>query len=113
MINFHFNNMTTFPRKIRIEIPFQVISGPKGIKLTLDAAQIFIDNPGMGTPRLVEYRGETMTFDCAMSNVGEIIPEADSYEDAQWAYDWLGKISDDTDSWLDYHYNRIESSVKV
>lgn len=84
--------------------PNQVINGPKGIRLELDASEIFPDDPGMGTPRLVWVGKESMTLDCAMDNVGEIIPDAKTFEDAKWAYDWLKSLSDDADKWLDCQY---------
>jgi len=43
----------------------KTLRGPGGIKLVLDPAEVFPDDPGQGTPALVEYKGGTATFWCA------------------------------------------------
>ena len=34
----------------------KILKGPSGVKLILDQSQIFPDDPGNGTPALVEYK---------------------------------------------------------
>ena len=43
------------------------LKGPDGIVLELDSSQIFPDDPGQGTPAMVEYKGGYATFNCAQS----------------------------------------------
>lgn len=87
---------------IAIDVPRQILEGPKGLRLVLNAREIFPDNPGEGTPRLIEYQGDTMTFDCALDNITDLIG-ASVYEQAEFAYDWLISVRDEADAWLDYH----------
>lgn len=101
-----------YSKTIDKESKHQTIMGPRGIKLVLDASQIFPNNPGDGTPCLIYYKRETMTLECGTQNVGEIIPEAESYEDAEWAYDWINSLYDAADEWLTYHWDRIELEQK-
>lgn len=55
------------------------LNGPQGVKLHLDSTQIFPDDPGNGTPALVEWRGETGTYWCS-ADTGEcgdrMLPES-------------------------------------
>jgi len=92
-----------FTSKINPTAKHQILRGPRGLLLELDASEIFPDDPGMGTPLLVRYKRETMTLECAMNNVGEILDNG-SAEDYMWAYDWLSGIYEEAEKWLDYHY---------
>lgn len=96
---------SSFPtsRAVIIDLPCQIVEGPRGIKLHLDATEIFPDDPGQGTPRLVELGRETMTLDCAMDNGGELDTSAKSAEDAAWLYAWLNRHYDRAGEWLDLH----------
>jgi hypothetical protein len=49
-----------------------VLRGPGGLTLTLDVTQVFPDDPGNGTPAIVELDGCTATYDCAMGT-GELV----------------------------------------
>lgn len=77
------------------------MNGPHGLKLVLSAKEIYPDDPGMGTPRLVHYKGDTMTFDCALDNVAELLGV--TYAQAEWAYQWLGDQDEAAGLWLDHH----------
>jgi hypothetical protein len=54
---------------------YRRLHGPAGLTLTLDAAEVYPEDPGMGTPALVEVvRGRTTangTFWCAL-DTGEV-----------------------------------------
>lgn len=84
----------------------QTVSGPRGIKLVLEAKEIYPSDPGMGTPRLVYWKGDTMTFDCALDNIAELI--GCTYEQAEWAYNWLNSLEETAGLWLDYHHSIAE-----
>lgn len=43
----------------------KVLRGPGGIKLILDQSEVFPDDPGNGTPAIVQLRDKTSTFWCA------------------------------------------------
>jgi len=77
----------------------QVVCGPRGVKLTLDAKEIYPDDPGMGTPCLVSFKGETQTLNCALDgNLGEI-----GCDEGQ--QDWVNSLYDAADEWLAHHSN--------
>ena len=42
----------------------KTLSGPCGVKLHLDLDEVFPDDPGAGTPALVEYQGHFGTWWC-------------------------------------------------
>ncbi len=92
-----------------ISVESQTVSGPRGLRLELSAKEIYPKDPGMGTPRLVWFKGDSMTFDCALDNVAELI--GCTYEQAEWAYNWLNSQSERADAWLDYHHEIAERLV--
>ena len=50
----------------------KTIKGPKGYSLVLDKGQVFLDDPGAGTPAILEGpNGGSSTFWCALGE-GEI-----------------------------------------
>jgi len=85
--------------KPNIKNPNQVVRA-HDLKITLDANEIYPDDPGMGTPIMVEdlKTGGTATFWCA---VGE--HETDEGQLEQDQVDWLDEIYDDCIAWLDLH----------
>jgi hypothetical protein len=94
--------------KIDINNPNQTVRGPHGLVLKLNAGDIFPDDPGLGTPCLFEYRGETMTLECgsAGGNIGELgCPQA--------SIDWA--TSDDlytqATDWLDHQWKIAEAKT--
>ncbi len=80
---------------------FQTLHGPGGLKLELDASQIFPKDPGMGTPCLLYLNGETMTLGCAQDNSTDL-----GCDDEQT--DWIWEIEAAADEWLDAQYRRIQ-----
>lgn len=83
-----------YPEDIEIDEAQQTLVGPDDIELILDADEIYIDDPGMGTPRIVNIDGETMTLDCAIDNISDIGGTEEQRE-------WLIKMQDKADDWLD------------
>lgn len=49
----------------------QTLHGPDGIRIVLDSDQIVPDDPGQGTPAMVECKGYTGTYWCA-KDTGEL-----------------------------------------
>jgi hypothetical protein len=81
---------------ININAPKQTLRGPDGIKLELDANEVYPHDPGMGTPALLTLKsGDTVTFACAL-DTGEA--ENETLTGAQ--QDWLAKLADGVDNWL-------------
>jgi len=68
------------------------------MQLVLDTEEVFPDDPGMGTPALVHWRGATATYWCAMGT-GEL----DSYRDG------IIQITDAQMDWL--CSERVENEV--
>jgi hypothetical protein len=50
----------------------KVLTGPQGVRIVLDSAEIFPDDPGAGAPAIVEVGPESGTFWCAI-DTGELI----------------------------------------
>lgn len=50
----------------------KTIQGPQGLRIVLDSAQIFPDDPGNGTPAIVELGRASGTYWCA-ADTGELI----------------------------------------
>jgi hypothetical protein len=50
----------------------KTLNGPGGIRILLDASEIFPDDPGQGTPALVQLFGATGTYWC-VSAEGELL----------------------------------------
>lgn len=88
---------------ITLDCQFQIFRGPGGIKLELNAAEIFPNDPGQGTPALLTLpNGETGTFN-AIYHTGET---ADGTELSQNQNRWLEEISEQVAAWEDYHFAR-------
>jgi hypothetical protein len=49
----------------------KTLTGPDGVQLILDPAEIFPDDPGNGTPVMVRYKGGCASYNCA-TNEGEV-----------------------------------------
>ncbi len=62
----------------------QTVIGPRGIKLHLDPAQVFPNDPGAGSPALVEYRKSFGSYTCATCE-----GYCDSQPVPQECIDWL------------------------
>jgi hypothetical protein len=88
------------PTRIDILNPKQTINGPDGIKLHLDAEQVFIDNPGQGTPCMIQLKNEWATLNCVVGEgeVGYEYPNAPQIK-------WLHSIEEKADEWLTHWVN--------
>jgi hypothetical protein len=86
----------------------QTIKGPGGLKIELDADEIFPDDPGQGTPILVSLPegGEryTATYNCAVSE-----NEVDGIYLNDDQIDFLQNLDCELDNWLTHHW---QASVK-
>lgn len=76
----------------------QTLIGPNGLRLELDSAEIFPDDPGQGTPAMVYLRGESATYWCAL-NEGEVDREV--MNSSQQA--WLEQQEDAVAEFLEKH----------
>ena len=87
----------------RIEDKRMNLHGPDGLMILLRTDEIFPEDPGMGTPAVVEDAdGNTATFDCAS---GERELDGAPLSDEQ--IEWLDKQAGFVDSWLTHHFNAI------
>lgn len=62
----------------------KTLTGPRGIKLILDSGEIYPDDPGNGTPAMVEYNKHFGSYSCVSETYdcdGITIPDE--------CYDWL------------------------
>ena len=77
--------------KLPYDAPPTVLRGPGGITLTLDVTQVFPDDPGRGTPAIVEVPGRgTATYDCAVGE-GEVDGGKGTYALTGAQLAWLDK----------------------
>lgn len=87
--------------KVNIERKKQILRGPSGLKLELDASQIYPDDPGQGTPALVVRGNATASLECALQEGelgwGEYFLSPDQSK-------WLNEIYSEANAWLDYQY---------
>ena len=95
-----------YTKKVEIELPHQIVTGPGGIRLHLEAGEIFLNDPGMGTPLLVEYKKETMTLECALGNSGEM-------GCGEVQQNWISDIYEQAGEWHNHHCDRIEREANA
>lgn len=70
----------------------QVVRGPGGLRLELDASQIFPEDPGQGTPFMVVHAsGASATFCCAC-NEGEL--DCGEYQLSPAQMGWLHDLAE-------------------
>lgn len=83
---------------MNINLKDQILRGPEGIKVILDASEIFPNNPGLGTPAMVHLStGDTATFNCVDSEL-----EVDGIRLTSAQENWIRSIGDEIDNWLTY-----------
>lgn len=74
----------------------QTLRGPSNIRIELDAAQIFPEDPGQGAPAMVYHRNLSGTYWCA-HDTGELdgvtLPPA--------LYQWLDNQFDAVDAFME------------
>lgn len=82
----------------------KVLCGPRGVKIVLDAAQIFPDDPGNGTPAIVHFRGGTGTYwrVCQTGELDDARNNAFELDD-QPVLDWLGEQEGVVDAFIEAH----------
>lgn len=94
--------------RINIALPEQNLRGPDGIKLELDATEIFPHDPGLGTPALVVLaNGNTGSFACVCAE-GET-SDGDQLTPAQCA--WLNSLEASVDRWLNHHTQDVRGEM--
>jgi len=67
-----------------------------GLRVDFDAAEIFSEDPGQGTPVMVWTCGNSATYNCAR-NEGEV----DAVRLTQTQIDWLWSIEEDVWYWFE------------
>lgn len=72
-----------------------ILRGPNGAKVHLDKYEIYPDDPGQGTPVLVEWEGHFGTYNCC-TDTGEI----DGWELPKNVLEWLNGLGEQIDEWL-------------
>ena len=85
-----------------------ILTGPNGLKVVLDANEIYPSDPGQGTPALVTLKvGDeeyTASFACACGE-GEL--DCGSYQLNDDQKDWLNSVEPDVDAFLTHHTQRL------
>jgi hypothetical protein len=69
-----------------------------GLRVDFDAAEIFPEDPGAGTPVMVYTCGNSATYNCAR-NEGEV----DTVRLTQTQIDWLWQIEEEVWDWFEKH----------
>lgn len=84
----------------------ETLRGPGGLLIVLDAAEIFPDDPGNGTPAMVlaPFGRGTATFWCA-NETGEVDGDHVMTE-AQCR--WLNEMEDAVTTWVELRSNAIK-----
>lgn len=77
----------------------KILKGPGGLKLILDKDEIFPDDPGAGTPAIVECRECTATYNCAVGT-GELLGNPRTHQLSQAQLEWLGKVEGKMEKFL-------------
>jgi hypothetical protein len=89
------------------------LCGPSGISACLDSSQIYIDDPGMGTPILLAFKGEYMTWGCAYEGgnwidvIGSVLRaqfEIEAHQEVHQA--WLEEIAPEVEAWEAHHHHK-------
>ena len=76
----------------------KTLIGPNGLRIELDASEIYPDDPGAGTPAMVYYGRDSATFWCAL-DTGEL----DGRKLRQPELDWLDAQLDTVEAFIDNH----------
>ena len=76
----------------------RTLTGPKNYKVILDTAEVFLDDPGQGTPAIVKApNGSTGTYWC-VTGEGEIGDNGASVPAA--VLKWLDSVEDEINDFL-------------
>ena len=86
----------------------RTLTGPNGLKVELDANEIYPSDPGQGTPALVTLKvgGKeyTASYACASAE-GEL--DCGDYQLNEDQKDWLASVEPDVDAFLTHHTQRL------
>ena len=81
----------------------QTLSGPNGLRLVLDSAQIFPDDPGQGTPAMVYHGNASATYWCACGE-GELLgPNCEGVPLSYQQNAWLEQQEDMVNEFIEKH----------
>jgi len=86
----------------------RIYRGPKGVTVILDPKEIVPNDPGQGTPAMVNYRGMSATYTCAV-NAGEVEYQGRTVELPQDVIEWLDELQEFVDKFYDDFYAQIEN----
>lgn len=86
----------------------EIIKGPGALCIELDSGQIFLDDPGQGTPLLVTLGGLTSSFNC-VSGEGEVDGKLLNQEQKEW----LESKADYCDEWLTHWVRYLRELEKA
>lgn len=84
----------------------QTLRGPNGIRVILDASEIYRDDPGQGTPMIVECGRGSGTFTAA-HNEGELICGDEEVTLTPEQMAWLDSLVDEVWEWQAFHFDAI------
>jgi hypothetical protein len=84
-------------------MPKETLRGPDGIKLILDSSEIYPDDPGQGTPAMVEKGTSSATFWCASEQGVLMDTQYHDVELSRAACSWLDSKVDYVNAFLDKH----------
>jgi hypothetical protein len=86
----------------------QTLRGPGGILVHLDASQIYPENPGEGTPIIIEHPegDDTASWGCGYEggNLDDVLPERFGDRERRGVMRWLDSISEQVEAWENHHY---------
>ena len=78
----------------------KTIKGPKGYSVVLDKGEVYLDDPGQGTPALLrDAAGNSSTFWCAL-NEGEIDTALGAKPVPSLVTEWMCDIESEVNSFL-------------
>jgi len=83
----------------------KTINGPSGYNIELDSTEIYPDDPGAGTPAMVNGpRGSSGTYWC-VADTGEMLNGRgeETVDVPPRIIDWLDSKADEVDAFIDQH----------
>lgn len=84
-------------------MPRRSLTGPGGITLILDSSEIFPDDPGNGTPAMVDLGDYSASFQVATQEQELMDSRGHCQSITQAQAKWLDLQSDTVDSFLSLH----------
>lgn len=85
----------------------QILKGPQGATLTLDPNEIHPEDPGAGTPAIIEWKGCTATYECGRAT-GEVDDWDTTRQLPQRVLNWLN--SEEIESAVDKMFDDYETA---